>query len=78
MLPALDDQSEAISKRVEDILNKTESIVGTKMFFGTIWMTLMRSSRTRIGGFKFIEKYIPKNVELSKKKRIYPIRMFMK
>ena len=78
MIPALDDQSEAISKRVEDILNKTESIVGTKMFFGTIWMTLMRSSRTRIGGFKFIEKYIPKNVELSKKKRIYPIRMIMK
>lgn len=78
MLPALDDQSEAISKRVEEILNKTECIVGTKMFFGTIWMTLLRSSRTRIGGYKFIEKSIPKNLEISKKKRIYPIRLIMK
>jgi hypothetical protein len=78
ILPALDDQSEAITKKVDEILIKTETIVGTKMFYGTVWMTLMRSSRTRIGGYKYIEKHIPKNVEASKVKRIHPIRMIMK
>ena len=63
ILPALDDQSETITRKVEDILNQTEQLVGTKMFYGTIWMTLMRSSRTRIGGYKYIEKYIPKSFE---------------
>lgn len=78
MLPALDDQSEAITKKVEDILIKTEKIVGTKMFYGTIWMTLLRSSRTRIGGLKFIDKSIPKDLALAKKKKIFPVRMLMK
>jgi hypothetical protein len=78
MLPALDDQSEAIVKKVEDILNQTENIVGTRMFYGTVWMTLMRSSRTRIGGFKYIEKFIPKNIEAAKKRKIHPIKMIMK
>jgi len=65
-------------RKVENILGKTEQIVGTKMFYGTIWMTLMRSSRTRIGGYKYIEKHIPKNLEACRKKRIYPIKMIMK
>lgn len=47
------------------------------MFYGTIWMTLMRSSRARIGGYKYIEKYIPKSLKLAKK-TIFPIRIIMK
>jgi len=78
MLPALDDQSEAIVRKVEEILNKTEIIVGTRMFYGTIWMTLMRSSRTRIGAYKYIEKAIPKNLEGCARKKIHPIKMIMK
>ncbi|CAI2382310.1 unnamed protein product [Moneuplotes crassus] len=78
ILPALDDQSETITKKVEEILNKTEEIVGTKMFYGTIWMTLMRSSRTRIGGFKYIEKYIPKSLDACRRRKIYPIKMVIK
>lgn len=77
MLPAIDDQSEVIQKKVDDILKKTEQIVGTKMFYGTIWMTLLRSSRTRIGGLKYIDKNIPKD-ESYKKRKVYPVRMTIK
>ena len=79
MLPGLDDQSEAICKRVERIMLKTESIVGTRTFYGTLWLTLLRSPRTRMGGLKYISKLIPKNPEAAQETKIYSInkKIFM-
>jgi len=47
MLPALEDQSGDKVKRVEEILRKTESIVGTSEFYGEIWKAMLRTPRTR-------------------------------
>ena len=79
MLPGLDDQSETICKRVERIMLKTEKIVGTRTLYGTLWLTLLRSPRTRMGGLKFISKHIPKHPEAAKETKIYIItkKIFM-
>jgi len=37
LLPGIDDQNEQMARSVEKILKKTEEIVGTRIFFGTIW-----------------------------------------
>lgn len=63
MLPGIDDQNELMAKKVERVLQKTETIVGTRMFYGAIWLTLLRSPRARMGGLKYIEKHIPKTPE---------------
>ena len=74
ILPGIDDQNEQTARRVERILVKTEEIVGTRIFYGSIWMALLRSPRTRMGGLKFIERKIPKTIDQAKTTRIFPIR----
>lgn len=60
LLPGVDDQNEYMSKTVERILRMAEEIVGTRIFFGTVWQTILKSPRTRMGGLKFIQRHIPK------------------
>jgi hypothetical protein len=30
--------------------------VGVRTFYGALWMSIVRSSRTRLGAFKFLNK----------------------
>jgi hypothetical protein len=64
MLPAFEDQNSQILKRVERIFKRTEEIVGTSTFFGAIWMSMLRTPRTRLAGIKFLEKNIPKSLAM--------------
>ncbi len=76
LLPGIDDQNEAMSRKVERVLKETETIVGTRYFYGTIWQSLMNSARVRMGALKFIEKNIPKNWEQYKnmEMEVFPLR----
>jgi hypothetical protein len=66
MLPALEDQNSGILKRVEKILERTESIVGTSEFYGEIWKAMLRTPRTRLSAIKYLEKKIPRDIEIAK------------
>jgi hypothetical protein len=66
MLPALEDQNALILKRVEQILAKTEEIVGTSEFYGEIWKAMLRTPRTRLSAIKYVEKRIPRDIEGAK------------
>jgi hypothetical protein len=62
MLPALEDQNGDILKRVEDILVKTEKIVGTSEFYGEMWKAMLRTPRCRLSAIRYLDKRIPKDV----------------
>jgi hypothetical protein len=66
MLPALEDQNADKLKRVEEILRKTETIVGTSEFFGEIWKAMLRTNRTRLSAIKYLEKRIPKDLDAAR------------
>jgi len=61
MLPSLEDQNTIILKKIESILQRTEEIVGTSQFYGTIWMCMLRTPRTRFSAIKYLEKKIPRD-----------------
>jgi hypothetical protein len=74
ILPGIDDQNEGMSKKVEKVLRKTERIVGTRLFFATLWQTILRSSRTRMGGLKYLQRgTLPRNLEQAKETEIFPV-----
>ena len=74
ILPGIDDQNEGMSKKVERVLRKTERIVGTRLFFATLWQTILRSSRTRMGGLKFLQRNtLPRNLDHAKETEIFVI-----
>ncbi len=66
MLPALEDQNADKLKRVEEILRKTETIVGTSEFYGEIWKAMLRANRTRLSAIKYLEKRIPKDLDAAR------------
>ena len=66
MLPALEDQNGEKLKRVEEILRKTENIVGTSEFYGEIWKAMLRTPRTRQSAIKYLDKRIPRDLEAAK------------
>ena len=66
MLPALEDQNGQILKRVDQILARTEEIVGTSEFYGEIWKAMLRTPRTRLSAIKYLEKKIPRDLEAAK------------
>jgi hypothetical protein len=66
MLPALEDQNSGILKRVEKILERTEIIVGSSEFYGEIWKAMLRTPRTRLSAIKYLEKKIPKDIDIAK------------
>ena len=61
MLTALDESNNVLVKKVEDILAKTETTVGTSKFFGEIWKTILRTPRIRTGALKYLDRKIPKS-----------------
>ena len=63
MLPALEDQNSEILKSVENILKKTEQIVGTSEFYGEIWKAMLRTPRARLSAIKYLDKRIPVNLK---------------
>ncbi len=66
MLPALEDQNADKLKRVEDILKRTEQIVGTTEFYGEIWKAMLRTPRTRLSAIKYLDKRIPRDLEAAR------------
>jgi hypothetical protein len=82
MLPALEDQNADKLKKAEDILKKTEQIVGTSEFYGEIWKAMLRTPRTRLSAIKYLDKRIPRDLdaakELARKKQIYLSRYRIK
>jgi len=63
MLPALEDQNGEILKRVEEILQKTEKIVGTSEFYGEMWKAMLRTPRSRLSAIRYVDKRIPKDIK---------------
>lgn len=62
MLPALEDQNGQILKLVEEILGKTEKIVGTSEFYGEMWKAMLRTPRSRLSAIRYLDKRIPKDI----------------
>ena len=69
MLPALEDQNGEILKKVEEILKKTEIIVGTSEFYGEMWKAMLRTPRSRLSAIRQLDKRIPKSLEQAKEFR---------
>lgn len=67
ILPGLEEQSETLVKKVEDVLAETEKIVGSSKFFGEIWKTMVRTPRCRLSAIKYLDKRIPKDLESASK-----------
>lgn len=52
----MEDTQEEMMKRVMASLDMLCDCVGVKPFYGAIWMSIVRSSKTRIGAFKYLMK----------------------
>ena len=80
MLPALEDQSPELRERIDRIMTETEKIVGTSVFFGECWKTILRTPRTRLPGIKFVDSKIPKDITSASKKakdgKIYVAKLY--
>lgn len=63
MLPALEEQNSEILKKVDQILNETEKIVGTSEFFGEIWKAMLRTPRSRLAAIRYLDKKIPSSLK---------------
>ena len=63
MLPALEDQNGEVLKKVENILQGTEKIVGTSEFYGEMWKAMLRTPRSRLSAIRQLDKRIPKSLE---------------
>ena len=88
MLPALEDQNAALIKKVESIFDLTEQIVGSRIFFGTIWMvrsslaspvqTILRTPRSRLAAIKLLDKRIPRSAALIKRNALHPVNRLVR
>ena len=64
---------------MENILAKTEETVGTSEFFGEIWKSMLRTTRTRLSAIKYLDKKLPRDLEAAKKDtKVYPSRFQVK
>jgi len=54
---------------VEEILKKTEVIVGTSEFYGEVWKAMLRTPRSRLSAIRQLDKRIPKSLEQAKEFR---------
>jgi hypothetical protein len=50
-------------KKIDNILTETEKIVGTSAFYGSVWMALLRTPRTRFSAIKYLDKKIPRDYQ---------------
>lgn len=56
IIVGMEDTNEEQMKKVLNSLDSACECVGTRSFYGAIWMCIVRSSRTRAGAFKFLMK----------------------
>ena len=59
ILPGLDDQNEQIHKLIKEIFGKTRQKVGETNFFGVFWAVILRTTRVRLSGLKYLVEVIP-------------------
>lgn len=71
LLLGLDDQNEDALKGIDEILQGLERKIGTRMFYGTIWLAILRTSKIRYPALKFLIKSIPSTAEEFPLKRLY-------
>ena len=80
MLPAMEDQNNELKDKIGIIMVETEKVVGTSIFIGECWKTVLRTPRTRLSGLKFLDSLIPKDfnaaIKRAKEGRVYisPLR----
>ena len=49
-------------------MSEAEKIVGTSVFFGECWKTVLRTPRTRMRGMTFLNERIPKDIRSASRK----------
>ena len=52
----MEDTNEEMMKKVMYSLDKACESVGVTVFFGMLWTSILRSSRCRLGAFKYLMK----------------------
>lgn len=60
ILPGLEEQNELLQKRVFSIMDNAGEAVGKKYLLGAVWMAVLRSSKVRNAGIKYLSKRLPK------------------
>jgi aspartate-semialdehyde dehydrogenase len=56
IIVGMEDTNEEQVKKVLSSLDAACECVGVTVFYGALWMCIVRSSRTRMGAFKFLMK----------------------
>jgi hypothetical protein len=59
ILPGLEDQNEQIHKLIKEIFSKARQKVGEINFFGVYWAVILRTTRVRLSGMKYLVEAIP-------------------
>ena len=59
ILPGLDDQNEQIHKMIKKIFVKARPLVKETTFFGVYWAVILRTTRVRLSGLKYLVEAIP-------------------
>ncbi|CAK55597.1 unnamed protein product (macronuclear) [Paramecium tetraurelia] len=60
ILPGLDDQQEANQKNCMSVLDELSQSAGRKFLIGSVWMSMLRSSKCRSSSIKYLSQKIPK------------------
>jgi hypothetical protein len=55
----LEDQNEQIHKLIKEIFGRARQKVGETNFFGVYWAVILRTTRVRLSGLKYIVEAIP-------------------
>ena len=58
-MPGLEDQNEQIHKLIKEIFLKARQKVGETNFFGIFWAVILRTTRVRLSGLKYLVEAIP-------------------
>lgn len=59
ILPGLEDQNEQIHKLIKEIFGRARQKVGETNFFGVYWAVILRTTRVRLSGMKYLVEAIP-------------------
>ena len=59
ILPGLDDQNEQTHKLIKEIFAKARQKVGETNFFGIYWAVILRTTRVRLSGLKYLVETVP-------------------
>jgi len=59
ILPGLEDNNEILIKTIKEIFAKARQKVGESNFFGILWAVLLRTTRVRLAGLRYLTDAIP-------------------